>query len=203
MADKRVKTDAKKEIVQLITKMSGKYHPGIIFDDWVCCMAIAIQNSCFLIHNSLWNKREAQYINTLKKYDLEERLNFPVMFRLLTDAFEDNMTDILGGIYMESGAGNKGTGQFFTPFHISKLTGGIAIPADISEDKPFTLNEPSVGGGGMIIAAAAVLKERGINRGMPIDQVSTMLGHSSIETTTIYAVSAQEAVKANHKKYLN
>lgn len=42
-----------------------------------------------------------------------------------------------------------------------------------------------------------------LNRGMPIDQVSTMLGHSSIETTTIYAVSAQETVKANHKKYLN
>lgn len=41
-----------------------------------------------------------------------------------------------------------------------------------------------------------------LNRGMPIDQVQIMLGHSSIETTTIYAVSAQEAVKTNHKKYL-
>lgn len=41
-----------------------------------------------------------------------------------------------------------------------------------------------------------------LNRGMPIDQVQIMLGHESIETTTIYAVSAQEAVKANHKKYV-
>ena len=41
-----------------------------------------------------------------------------------------------------------------------------------------------------------------LNRGMPIDQVQLMLGHESIETTTIYAASAQEAVKASHKKYV-
>lgn len=41
-----------------------------------------------------------------------------------------------------------------------------------------------------------------LNRGMPIEQVQLMLGHESIETTTIYAVSAQEAVKASHKKYV-
>lgn len=41
-----------------------------------------------------------------------------------------------------------------------------------------------------------------LNRGMPIDQVQIMLGHENIETTTLYAVSAQEAVKANHKKYV-
>ena len=41
-----------------------------------------------------------------------------------------------------------------------------------------------------------------LNRGMPIDQVQLMLGHESIETTTLYAISAQESVKANHKKYV-
>ena len=41
-----------------------------------------------------------------------------------------------------------------------------------------------------------------LNRGMPIEQVQMMLGHESIETTTIYAISAQETVKASHKKYV-
>lgn len=41
-----------------------------------------------------------------------------------------------------------------------------------------------------------------LNRGMPIEQVQLMLGHESIETTTLYAISAQESVKANHKKYV-
>lgn len=41
-----------------------------------------------------------------------------------------------------------------------------------------------------------------LNRGMPIDQVQQMLGHADIGTTTIYATSAQEVVKSNHKKYV-
>lgn len=41
-----------------------------------------------------------------------------------------------------------------------------------------------------------------LNRGMPIEQVQIMLGHENIETTTIYAVSAQEAVKSSHRKYV-
>ncbi len=41
-----------------------------------------------------------------------------------------------------------------------------------------------------------------LNRGMPIEQVSKMLGHENIETTTIYARSSDENVKASHKKYV-
>lgn len=41
-----------------------------------------------------------------------------------------------------------------------------------------------------------------LNRGMPIEQVSQMLGHSKIETTTIYARSSNENVKSSHKKYV-
>lgn len=41
-----------------------------------------------------------------------------------------------------------------------------------------------------------------LNRGMPLEQVSQMLGHSSIETTTIYARSTTENVKESHKKFV-
>ena len=41
-----------------------------------------------------------------------------------------------------------------------------------------------------------------LNRGMPIEQVSQMLGHAKIETTTIYARSNEENVKNSHKKYV-
>lgn len=41
-----------------------------------------------------------------------------------------------------------------------------------------------------------------LRRGMPIEQVSKMLGHSSIETTLIYANSTMDEVKASHEKYL-
>lgn len=156
--------EAKKEIIKTIQKMSGKYALNTIFSDWVMCSAIAIQNSCRVIHNSVWKSREEQYINTMKKYTLEERQEFVRMLKLLTDAFEEGMSDILGEIYMETGCGSKSTGQFFTPFHLSKLTAEMSLANQvISEDEPFEINEPTVGGGGMIIAVAAVLKERGIN----------------------------------------
>lgn len=41
-----------------------------------------------------------------------------------------------------------------------------------------------------------------LNRGMPIEQVQQMLGHSQIQTTLIYAQAAQENVKMSHKKYV-
>lgn len=41
-----------------------------------------------------------------------------------------------------------------------------------------------------------------LKRGMPIEQVQKMLGHESIETTTIYAQSNMEDVQASHNKYV-
>ena len=41
-----------------------------------------------------------------------------------------------------------------------------------------------------------------LNRGMPIEQVQIMLGHESIDTTTIYATSNRESVKMSHKRYV-
>ena len=144
--------------------MSGKYSPDMIFADWVMCSAIAIQNSCCLIHDAVWHSREEQYKNTMKKYEAGERTEFVNMLLLLTDAFEEGVSDILGEIYMESGCGSKHTGQFFTPFHVSYLTAEMALANQIiSENDKYEINEPSVGGGGMIIATAVALKNRGIN----------------------------------------
>ena len=42
-----------------------------------------------------------------------------------------------------------------------------------------------------------------LNAGMPIEQVQELLGHKSIETTRIYCTVNQEAVKQNHKRYMN
>lgn len=41
-----------------------------------------------------------------------------------------------------------------------------------------------------------------LKRGMPIEQVQKMLGHESIETTTIYAQSTNDEVKLAHEKYI-
>ena len=41
-----------------------------------------------------------------------------------------------------------------------------------------------------------------IEKGMPIEQVQKMLGHSRIDTTMHYAMVNQRNVKASHRRYL-
>lgn len=156
---------AKKEIISMIEGMSGSYAPYNIFSDWIELSALAIQNSCCVIHNELWRKREQLYIDTAKKYTEQELEKFAKMFILLGDALTENMTDVLGEIYMESGMGNKYTGQFFTPFNLSELCARITVDKLMQsyDGGMATLHEPSCGGGGMIIAACKVLHEAGFD----------------------------------------
>lgn len=43
---------------------------------------------------------------------------------------------------------------------------------------------------------------RAIDKGMPIEQVQKILGHSQIDTTMEYAIVNQNNVKASHRKYI-
>lgn len=46
------------------------------------------------------------------------------------------------------------------------------------------------------------LATQAIDKGMPIEQVQVLLGHSKIETTLCYAMVDQENVKRSHRKYI-
>lgn len=151
----------KKDIIKRINELSGSRSAYDIFNDWVKLMALSIQNSCQLIHNQTWKAREEEYIKTITPYG-EAGKQFADMFGMLQITMENRMSDVLGEIYMESGCGNKSTGQFFTPFHLSELCARLDLN-DADGSRTIELNEPSCGGGGMMIAAAKVLKEKGIN----------------------------------------
>ena len=44
---------------------------------------------------------------------------------------------------------------------------------------------------------------RAIDKGMPIEQVQKILGHSQIDTTMQYAIVNQNNVKISHQKYMS
>ena len=46
------------------------------------------------------------------------------------------------------------------------------------------------------------LATRAIDKGMPIEQVQHLLGHSKIDTTMEYAMVNQNNVKNSHRKYI-
>ena len=153
----------KREIAKNIIKLSGKYTTYTIFTDWVKIMALTIANSSTLVHDKVWKLREEQYLQVINKYSKEEQSILADMMGMLITAFENETYDLLGEIYMEAECGNKSTGQFFTPYHVSELCAGMLLENKITEDKEITINEPSCGGGGMIIAYLNSLKKQGIN----------------------------------------
>ena len=176
--------DYKKQIINTIRSMSGRYAPYNIFSDWVQTSALAIQNSCSLVHNGLWKDREQLYVDTAKKYTAKELENFAQMFVWLGDALTEGMTDVLGQVYMESGMGNKHTGQFFTPFHLSELCTRMDLDPDhLPETGQIRLNEPSCGGGGMVIAACKVLHEAGFDFQRRLDVVAQDLDWKGVYMT--------------------
>lgn len=82
---------------------------------------------------------------------------------LLLQGMLDDYGDHLGEIYMEIEAGNKQAGQYFTPYHVSKLMAEITLGNVKDREKILTLNEPCCGSGGMVVAAADVLAEQDFN----------------------------------------
>ena len=177
---------AKQEIIKRIQELSGRYSPYNIFSDWIECSALAIQNACTMPHTDLWEAREKEYLDVMNRYNEKERFAIRGLFFLLVDALEEEMTDVLGEVYMAADLGSKSTGQFFTPFHLSELCAKMALPhweKEYSEHGTISLNEPSCGGGGMIIAAAKVMRDAGINPQRALNVVAQDLDWKGVYMT--------------------
>ena len=158
-------TEAEKNITKMIQQLSGKHSPYAVFSDWMTMLALSIANTCTVIHGKIYQEREDWYTSIMKKYNEKEFLVFTEMTAYLIEALEEEMTDILGGVFMQSGAGNGRLGQFFTPFHLSELCAKLGFDESqlVDDGKKLKVNEPSSGGGSMVIAVAKTLHERGIN----------------------------------------
>lgn len=92
---------------------------------------------------------------------------FSMIYSLLSQQIFTNVgfNDYLGELYMKSNTSNSKAGQFFTPYHVSKLCAGISVDPNIvnecrDTDKILTINEPACGSGGMVLAAADIMYNR-------------------------------------------
>lgn len=155
--------DRRKDIINTIRDISGRYSEYQVFSDWIQCSSLAISNGLHKIRYGIADKnRERDYMDIAKKYSDSEMWEFAEMVAMLAETLEYEITDALGWIYMYSGMGSKAAGQFFTPFHLSLLCAEAAV-GEPDENGIYYIKEPSCGGGGMIIAAARALKDRGVD----------------------------------------
>ena len=89
---------------------------------------------------------------------------FTKIYILLTNQTNEHIgfNDYLGELFMKSDTSNSKAGQFFTPYGVSKVCAEMTIDKNmineyIEQDKIITLNEPTCGAGGMILAVADIL----------------------------------------------
>lgn len=151
---------SQKEIIRRMQRLSPKYGMHNVFRDFTTLAACTISNS---IDKQQWQHREDLYMRTIEKYDKKEANTFAEIFALVTLGLSGGrMGDFLGELYMQLEIGNKNSGQFFTPYHVSKLMSQLG-EVKPNENGIIELNEPAVGSGGMVIAYAENMKRQGFN----------------------------------------
>lgn len=153
-----------KQIVAGIHKCAKLTSADSAFRDWVAVMALAIQNGCTPKDTRRWKDNEADYMTIVQRVGADNMRRFKEMFELFQDLLELRpFNDWLGIIYMTAIGGESKKGQFFTPYHLSQACAKLSIGVPPDDDSPITINEPSCGAGGMIVAALEAMNEKGIN----------------------------------------
>ena len=165
------------KIIKTIQSMIGKYGVYNIFEDWVKMIALAYANQIVFSQ-----KREEEYLEIMKRYDDVEHSKFYEMYAWLLEWSEEQMTDMLGYIYMHLELGSKAHGQFFTPYHVCQMMAKMQK----YDGKIIKVNEPSCGAGGNIIALAEALKEQGINYQQKMEVIC-----QDIDTKAVYMTYVQ------------
>lgn len=155
-----------KTIVKLFEACRYRHDLYTVFSDWCECAAISMSNAVDLTHRE---RREARYLEIVRKYDRATLDTFPQIMGELTMAFEEGANDYLGQVFHALELHNTARGQFFTPYSLcsmmAKMLAGSPeeLQATISERGFMIAHEPAVGAGAMIIALAEALKDAGFN----------------------------------------
>lgn len=148
-----------KQMIKLFDSMAGKRSVYTIFNDWIKMLALSI--SC-VVDPVTKKDRSEQYGAIASGYDAAELTKLAEISAYLVEALEACPSDILGYVYMHLEQGSKNLGQFFTPYHLCELMAELSYNKIEKQDE-YTINEPSCGAGGNIIAALQCLKKNGIN----------------------------------------
>lgn len=158
--------ECQQEFVRLIKENSRRYRLHEVFRDFCEMAALAISNSVDLAQ---FEAREAQYMQIIKRYEPEEARRFSKMLAMVTEGLSTSPHDFLGAVFMALELSDSWKGQFFTASELCKLMARLncgsldAWRKAQDEGRFFTMHEPAVGAGAMVIAYADLLQEEGIN----------------------------------------
>lgn len=166
--------DLRKEILKIFESLRYKRDLWSLYSDFLEMTAIAISNSAERIAvPGRFEKREQRYLSLAKNYDKEELLKMSEVFNLFVKLQDYNLEsqgakDILGGLLMDLGLGDKWAGQFFTPDHVANLMAKMAyrvedFKAEIDKKGFVYASDPAVGGGVTMIGLVNAMLDGGCN----------------------------------------
>lgn len=186
------------EIAKALRKLSGRHGVYDVFLDWVSSMALAIANS--VDHRpEVHAAREAEYMAIVARH-AEDPSIMPAFKALLHDglvpALEGEPSDVLGEVFHLLELHNKDAGQFFTPWPLALLCAEMTMGAEPLPACGFiTSNEPTIGGGAMVLAQAVAMRRRGFDpsrqlhaTGQDIDRKVLLMAYVQLSLCGIPAV---------------
>lgn len=151
-----------KEFVKLFDKLAYGVNRGQLFTDWCELTAIALRQPFYQDPEA-----EKRYLSIVGQYSKEHANKFAELLSFLVLGLEKE-GDFLSAVFHELELDNKKAGQFFTPFHASRMMAKVLM-GDPSNKEHFqrygytTLYEPCSGAGGMVLAFADEFKSAGYN----------------------------------------
>lgn len=153
-----------KEFLDIFKRLCYSRSSWEVWADIITVIACSISNSIDKT-DKRFQAREREYEACIKRLgSVEEPAK---LFSIIVMALEVNPEqDFLGKMYMSLELGNHWKGQFFTPYNVSRVMAEMMISDncqnEIERKGYISINDPTCGAGGMLIAGANVMKKREI-----------------------------------------
>ncbi|MBD2093223.1 N-6 DNA methylase [Microcoleus sp. FACHB-1515] len=132
-----------------------------IFSDWLECAAIALHQLPYHAQefekDKAYHRLEQIYLDRIQPYKLEQLHGFSHLLSITMLALQEPCCDFLGEIYAELELAKAHAGQFFTPYPVSRTMAMLCmgdLKTAIAQQGIVTIEEPAVGSGGCLVAAA-------------------------------------------------
>lgn len=160
-------SSARRDFVKLFHEIARHRHRRDVFQDFIELAALALRKTT--VRPDEGEIIEARYMSVVKRNEPDDVRKMPQLLAHLMLGLKDGGEDFLGSVAGELEILNVRAGQFFTPWNLSEAMARMVLQgvrSMIGERGFVTLCEPACGAGGMVLAAAKVIREEGFDPGV-------------------------------------